>query len=163
MGTCWRGMLVALVIAGSAASAQSYVAVSAGLPVVLVSGHVGFEDLFAPAVDLRVNLGGAAIVAGGGGAFGAALSADVLWRFVSEESQRWTPYAGGGGGLFAVGAGGGGSVDFGFGAIGTVIGGVDFDLGELAMFGELRGELLWASGAGVIGLPGVRIGVKFPW
>lgn len=163
MGTCWRGMLVALVIAGGVASAQSYGAVSAGLPIVLVSGHVGFEDLIAPAVDLRVNLGGAAIVAGGGGAFGAALSADVLWRFVSEEAQRWTPYAGGGAGLFVVGAGGGGSVDVGFGAIGAGIAGIDFDLGELAVFAELRGELLWAFGEGAIGLPGIRVGVKFPW
>lgn len=160
---CWRCLLVVLVISGGAASAQSYGAVSAGLPIVLVSGHVGFEDLIAPAVDLRVNLGGAAILAGGGGAFGAALGADVLWRFVGEESQRWTPYAGGGGGLFTVGAGGGGSVGFGFGAIGAILGGVDFDVGELAVFAEVRGELLWAFGAGVIGLPGVRVGVKFPW
>jgi hypothetical protein len=154
---------VALVLAGGVASAQSYAGVSAGLPIVLVSGHVGFEDLIAPAVDLRVNLGGATILGGGAGVFGLALSADVLWRFVSEEAQRWTPYAGGGAGVFVVGAGGGGAVDFGFGATGAVIGGVDFDLGDLAMFGELRGELLWAFGAGFIGLPGIRIGVKFPW
>ena len=163
MGTCWRGMLLALVIVGGAASAQSYVAVSGGLPIVLVAGHVGFEDLIAPAVDLRVNLGGAAVVGGGGGAFGAAPSADVLWRFAVEEARRWTPYAGGGAGIFAVGAGGGGSVELGFGAIGAVIGGLDFDVGELAMFAELRGELLWGFGAGFIGLPGVRVGVKFPW
>ena len=163
MGLFWRGVLVVLVIAGGVASAQSYGAVSAGLPIVLVSGHVGFEDLIAPAVDLRVNFGGAAIVAGGGGAIGAVLGADVLWRFVSEEAQSWTPYVGGGAGLFAVGAGGGGSVGFGFGAIGAGIGGVDFDLGELEIFAELRGELLWAFGEGAIGLPGIRVGVKFPW
>ena len=163
MVPCWRGLLVALVLAGGVASAQSYAAVSAGLPIVLVAGHVGFEDLIAPAVDLRLNLGGAAILAGGGGAFGAALSADVLWRFVGEEARRWTPYAGGGAGLFVVGAGGGGAVDVGFGALGAGIGGVDFDLGELAIFAEARGELLWGFGAGVIGLPGVRVGVKFPW
>jgi hypothetical protein len=163
IGTRWRGFLVALVIAGGTASAQSYGAVSAGLPVVFVSGHLGFEDLIAPAVDLRVNFGGAAVVGGGGGAFGAALSADVLWRIVSEEAQRWTPYAGAGAGLFAVGAGGGGSVGVGFGALGTGIAGVEFDLGGPAIFTELRGELLWAFGEGAIGLPGIRVGVKFPW
>jgi len=163
MVPCWRGLLVVLVLLGGAASAQSYAGVSAGLPIVLVSGHLGFEDLIAPAVDVRINLGGAALWGGGGGVFGVALSADVLWRFVSEEERRWTPYAGGGAGMFAVGGAGGGSVDVGFGAMGSVIGGVDFDLGELAMFGELRGDLLWGFGAGFIGFPGIRLGVKFPW
>lgn len=159
----WRGLLVALVLAGGVAPAQSYGAVSAGLPIVLVSGHVGFEDLIGPAVDLRINLGGAALFVAGGGIFGVALGADALWRFPVEEARRWTPYAGGGVGIFAVGAGGGGSVDVEFGGKGAVIGGVDYDFGELAVFGELSGELLWFPGGGFVGFPGIRLGVKFPW
>ena len=163
MSTRWRGFLIALVLLGGVASAQSYVGVSAGLPIVLVAGHVGFEDLIAPAVDLRVNLGGAALFADGGGIFGVALGADALWRFVGEEARSWTPYAGAGLGIFAVGAGGGGSVAVEFGGTGGVIGGVDYDFGELAVFGEIRGELLWIPAGGFVGFPGIRLGVKFPW
>jgi hypothetical protein len=163
MGTWWRGILVAVVLLGGVASAQSYVGVSAGLPIVLVSGHVGFEDLIAPAVDLRVNLGGAALFADGGGVFGATVGADALWRLVGEEPKSWTPYAGVGLGIFMVGAGGGGSVAVEFGGTGTVIGGVDYDFGELVLFGELRGEVLWIPAGGFLGFPGIRVGVKFPW
>ena len=176
MGTYWRGVLVALVLVCGVASAQSYVGVSAvgfsvvvvPIPIVLVYGHLGYEDLIAPAVDLRVNLGGVALFLGGGGLLGAALGADALWRFGGEEAGRWTPYAGAGVGVVAVGAGGGGSVDFLFGGTGGVIAGVDYHLEDMTIFGEFRGEL-WASvGSGVIEpgfivLPGIRLGAKFPW
>jgi hypothetical protein len=162
MGTWWRGILVALVIACGTASAQSYAAVSVGLPVVLVSGHVGFEDLIAPAVDLRVNLGGGTLFGEGFGIFGLAVGADALWRFVAVDEQPWTPYAGGGVGVLLLGAAGGGSVDAGLVGTGAAVAGIDYDLGGLSVFAEVRGELLWNPSAGFLGFPGVRLGVTFP-
>ena len=162
MGTWWRGILVALVVASGTVAAQSYAAVSVGLPVVLVSGHVGFEDLIAPAVDLRVNFGGGTLFGEGFGVFGVALGADVLWRFAVGEEMRWTPYAGGGLGVLLAGAAGGGSVDAELVGTGAATAGIDYDLGDLSVFAEVRGELLWAPGAGFVGFPGVRLGVTFP-
>ena len=162
MGTWWRGILVALVIACGTAAAQSYAAVSVGLPVVLVSGHVGFEDLIGPAVDLRVNFGGGTLFGDGFGIFGLAVGADALWRFVAVDERPWTPYAGGGVGVLLVGAAGGGAVDAELVGTGAAVAGIDYDLGGLSVFAEVRGELLWSPGAGFVGFPGVRLGVTFP-
>jgi hypothetical protein len=148
-GRPWFRSVVAFVLTVGTAGAQDYVAVSTGFPYVF-GVHVGFADLLAPGVDLRINLWGTALAASGGVVFGAAAGVDVLAYAVDEEAPRWRPYGGVGAGLAVLGAAGGGSVDAGFAANVSGVAGVAFDRGGTDAFIELRGELLVPAGGPII-------------
>lgn len=155
-------LLVLLAIAGVPAVAQSYGAASIGFPAIF-SVHVGFEDLLAPAVDLRINVGGAALFVEGGLAFGVLAGADLLIRAPSDPAARWVPYGGVGAGFGGVGFLGGPESGALFRPIVSGIAGVDIVFEGLAVFLEGRGDLLllFADG-GTLGYLGGRLGVKFP-
>lgn len=157
----FRSVVAFVVLAGGAAGAQTYVAVSTGFPAVF-GVHVGFADLLGPDVDLRVNLGGSALAASGGLLFGAAAGADVLAYTASDAAARSGPYGGAGAGVVVLGAAGDGSVGAAYAANVSGIVGVAFDLGGSAAFAELRGELLIPPGSPVILFPGARLGLVFP-
>ena len=161
-----RIVLVTLVLAalvGSAVHAQSgtYTGVSIGFPL-LVNAHYGLEDLLAPGVDLRLNLGGAALGVGGYWVYGGVLGADALYRFGHEDEARTVvPYAGGGLGVVFLGAGGGGGgADVGFALNGAGALGVEYLLEDVGLFAEGRVNLSVAGG-GTLTWLNVGFGVNF--
>lgn len=154
--------LALLAVAGGAAVAQSYGAASIGFPAVF-SVHLGFEDLLAPAVDLRVNLGGAAIVVDGGLGFGVLAGADVLFRTPSDAAARWVPYGGVGAGIGGLGFLGGGEAGVVVRPVVSGVVGIDLVFEGMRLFVEGRGDLLLlVPEATTFGFLGGRLGVKFP-
>jgi len=157
----WSVVVLVVVALCGHATSQSYVAVAMGFPT-LFSVHLGFQDLLGPAIDVRANLGGAALWAGGGAVFGVAAGADVLARAPSVPEARWIAYGGAGAGIMGLGFLGGADSGARFAPHVSGIGGVELLLADTRVFLEARGELVLPIGDPMFGFLGGRIGVKFP-
>ena len=154
--------LMILVLSAGTAHAQSssYAAVSVGFPL-LVNVHYGLEDVFAPGADLRLNLGGLFLAAGGEAVFYGVAGADVLYRFNHEDAgATLSPYAGGGIGVAFAGFGGGGADAVGFAFNGSGVVGLEHRAGDTGFFAEARLNVS-AAGGGVLAWPNIGIGASF--
>ena len=154
--------IIAVVLMTGAVGAQSgtYAGASAGFPL-LLNAHVGFTDLIASGVDLRLNLGGALFGVDGFVVFFGVVGADALYRFASDADAVARPYAGAG--LGAGFAGGGGAGEFGAGFALNVAGVVGFEHRphDVGYFLELRGNLTVPGEGGFFVWPNVGVGVNF--
>lgn len=154
--------IITFVLMTGAVSAQSgtYAGASAGFPL-LLNVHVGFTDLIASDVDLRLNLGGAVIGVDGFLAFAGVVGADALYRFPSDGDAAAGPYAGAGLGVGFAGGGGAGEfgADFALNVAGVV--GFEHRVHDVGYFLEVRGNLTVPGAGGFFVWPNVGVGVSF--
>jgi len=140
-------VLTALALATGTAAAQSPYSIGVSLaytvfplPIPLVGVHVGFENLIAKDVGLRLNLSGIAFGVDGGWFAGGTAGTDVIWQLPAGGAAAVQPYAGGGAGLLF--AGGGSGADLGIELAPYVggVAGVSVPLEDLSVFVEVRGN-----------------------
>ncbi len=151
------GALIVLALVAGPASAQTdtYAAFSVGFPL-LGNVHVGFEDVLAPGVDLRLTLGGA-LVSIVDSVYYGLFGVDVLYRINHDDPDVLVmPYVGAGPGVgFAGIAGSSGFVFNGSGVVGVLL-----RVQDANAFIEARMNVLVAGGD-LLPWPNIGVGLAF--
>jgi hypothetical protein len=157
--------LISLALSIGAAGAQSgeYYGGSLSLhalvlPLPLIGAHVGFDDLIAEDVSLRLHASGFAFGASGDFLFAGVAGADVLWDFPVGDGAALLPYAGGGPGVVFAGLSGAG-VDVA--PYAGVVAGVSYALDGFRIFVEGRGNVAFGFLDDVPWWMSIAVGVDF--